>query len=63
MNAHIIDWDNVKIPAKEPNWKTKGAKEAIFIKKAGLGTINWDGGHHHLPGVFSKLLYCFMMHS
>ena len=54
---HTIDWDGVTLPAKEPDWKKRGVKETIFIRKAGTHTINRDGGHHHLPEV-SKLLCC-----
>ena len=53
---HTIDWESVRLPAKEPDCKKRGVKEAIFIRKAGTYAINWDGGRHHLPEVFSKLL-------
>ena len=53
---HTIDWEGVRLPAKEPDWKKRGVKEAMFIRKAGTCAINWDGGHHLLPEVFSKLL-------
>ena len=53
---HTINWEGVTLPAKEPDWKKRGVKEAIFIRKAGTHAINWDGGHHLLPEVFSKLL-------
>ena len=65
---HTIDWEGVRLPAtidwvgvrlqvKEPDWKKRGVKEAIFIRKAGTCTINRDGGWYHLPEVFSKLLH------
>ena len=54
---HMIDWEGVRLPAKEPDWKKRGVKEAIFIRKAGTRAINQDRGRHLLPKVFSKLLY------
>ena len=53
---HTIDWDGVKLPAKDPNWNIRGIKEAIAIKKRGPLAINRDGGRHHLPDVYSSLL-------
>ena len=55
-NNHTINWEGVRLPAKKPDWKKRGVKEAIFIRKAGMGAINQDGGRNHLPEVFSKLL-------
>ena len=52
---HTIDREGVRFPAKEPDWKKRG-EEAIFIRKAGMRAINWDGGPHLLPEVFLKLL-------
>ena len=40
---HTIDWEGVRLPEKEPDCKKRGVKEAIFIRKAGTRTINWDG--------------------
>ena len=56
-NNHTIDWEGVTLPAKEPDWRKRGVKEAIFIRKAGTRAINREGGRHLLPEVFSKLLY------
>ena len=33
---HIIDWEGMRLLAKEPDWKKRGGKEAIFIRKAGM---------------------------
>ena len=41
---HMIDWEGVRLLAKEPDWKKRGVKEAIFIRKAGTHAINRDGG-------------------
>ena len=32
---HTINWEGVKLLAKEPDWKKRGVKESIFIRKAG----------------------------
>ena len=32
---HMIDWNGVRLPAKEPDWKKRGVKKAIFLKKVG----------------------------
>ena len=53
---HMIDSEGVRLPAKEPDWKKRGVKDAIFIRKAGTCAINQDGRCHLLPEVFSKLL-------
>ena len=52
---HTINWEGVRLPAKELDWKKRGVKEAIFIRKAGVCAINRDRGHHILPEVFLKL--------
>ena len=52
---HTLDWEGVKLPAKEPDWKKREVKEAIFIRKVGILAINQDGGCHHLPKFFLML--------
>ena len=37
---HTINWEGVRLPAKESDWKKRGVKEAIFIRKVGTHTIN-----------------------
>ena len=32
---HTIDWEGVRLPAKELNYKKRGISEAIAIRKAG----------------------------
>ena len=54
---HTINREGVRLPAKEPDWKKRGVKKAIFIMKAGMHAINWDRGCHLLREVFSKPLY------
>ena len=41
---------------REPEWKKREVKEAIFTRKVGTRAINWDGGCHHIPEVILKLL-------
>ena len=53
---HTTDWEGVRLPAKEPDWKKRRVKEVIVIGKAGMHVINRDRGCHLLPEVFSKLL-------
>ena len=53
---HTIDWEGVRLTVKEPNWKKRVVKEAIFIRKVGMRVVNSDGGCNYLPEVFSKLL-------
>ena len=40
---HMIDWEGARLRAKEPDWKKRGMKEAIFIRKAGTWSINRMG--------------------
>ena len=54
---HTIDWDKVSFPMKETQWKIRGIKEAIQIKKTGPDSLNGDGGRHQLPDVYSKLMF------
>ena len=51
---HTIDWEGVKLPAKDQDWTTRGIREAICIRKAGLHAINRDKGRHHLLDVYSS---------
>ena len=52
---HVINWEGMKFAAKDPDWTTRGIKEAIAIKKRGPNAINRDGGRHQLPEVYSSL--------
>ena len=53
---HTIDWDNVTFPMRESEWKKRGIKEAITIRKAGTRALNRDEGRHLLPRVYDTLL-------
>ena len=56
IKNHTIGWEGVRLSAKEPDWKKRGVKEAVFIRKAWMRAINREGGRHLLPEIFSKLL-------
>ena len=49
-----IDLAGVKLPT-ESHWKIRGIKEAVPICKTGPHTMNWDGGCHQLPDVYTHL--------
>ena len=53
---HTIDWSGVKLPSKDPDWHTRGIREAIHMCRAGPRAMNRDGGRHQLSQVFTKLL-------
>ena len=56
QHNHVIVWDKVTFPMRETDWKTRGIKEAITIRRAGPRALNRDGGRHHLPAVYNSLL-------
>ena len=52
---HTINWEGVKLPAKDPHWK-RGIREAICIRKAGhMPSITMRGATIS-PDVYFKLL-------
>ena len=53
---HTIDWEDVKLPSKDPDWSKRSIKEDICIRKAGSHGSNRNNGCHYLPDVYSKLL-------
>ena len=53
---HTLDWEGVKLPAKNSDLVKGGIREAICMMKAGSHPINHDAGYHDLPNVYSKLL-------
>ena len=50
----MINWEGVRLSAKELDWKKRMVKEAIFIMNAWMHAINCNGGGggYHLPEVF-----------
>ena len=53
---HNIDWEGVKLRAKDSDSVKRGIREGICIIKAGPRTINHVEGCHHLPDMYDKLL-------
>ena len=49
---HTIDWEGVKLPAKDKKRYLRGH----LYQKAGPHATNSDKACHHLPDVYSKLL-------
>ena len=37
---HTIDCEGVRLLAKEPEWKKRGVKQAIFIGKVGMHAVS-----------------------
>jgi len=53
--GHSIDLDQVKILDREPGYKERGIKEAIFIR-ARQPSLNRDQGRYQLPPIWDRLL-------
>ena len=52
---HIIDWEGAKIIDKEPNKRTRQAKEAIWIRKTKT-QMNRDKGGYELPYAYVDVI-------
>jgi len=55
QNNHLIDWGGAKFVARESDWRTRGIKEAIWIRKT-PHTMNRDEGRYTLPHLYDDLL-------
>ena len=51
---HIIDWESAKIVDKEREFRARGIKEAIHIRK--VPNLNRDEGRYHLSHLYDDLL-------
>ena len=51
----VMNWDSAKLVERESNWKVRGIKEAIWIRKT-PNNINRDEGRHTLPHLYDDLL-------
>jgi uncharacterized protein YjbK len=52
---HVIDWNNIKIVAKESDLRTRQIKEAIWIRKE-KSPMNRDEGAYKLSHTYDTLL-------
>ena len=52
---HVIDWDSAKIVCREADWRDRGIKEAITIRRL-KDTINRDEGRYTLSHLYDDLL-------
>ena len=52
---HIIDWDGAKFVERESDWRTRGIKEAIWIRK-NKNIMNRDEGRYRLSHIYNDLL-------
>ena len=48
---HVIDWDSARIVAKEADWKMRGTKEAITIRRE-KENMNRDEGRYTLSHLY-----------
>ena len=51
----MIDWDSARIVVKESDWRTRGIKESITIRK-NPQNINSNESKHLLPHLYNDLL-------
>ena len=55
MKRHSIDYDNIQVLEREPDWFRRGVKEAICIETTGAD-LNRDRGRHQLAPAYRRLL-------
>ena len=55
---YVIGWDDSKLIDKEPHKTTRWLKEAIWIKRGGIGnaTMNKSEGSYQLNSIYDQLL-------
>ena len=54
QNNHVIDWESARLVEREGDWKTRGIKEAIVIRK--VANMNRDEGRYQLSHLYDDLL-------
>ena len=60
---HQLNDDCFKVIDRDPNWFSRGVREAIHIQSRSP-SLNQDQGRHHLPAVYRSLIQsCDMMSS
>ena len=52
---HIVDWEGAKFVDRESDWRTRGIKEAIWIRKT-KDSMNRDDGRYRLSHIYDDLL-------
>ena len=52
---HIVDWERAKFVDRESDWRTRGIKEAIWIRKT-KDSMNRDDGQYQFSQIYDDLL-------
>ena len=52
---HIIDWERAKFVDRESDWRTRGIKEEIWIRKT-KDSMNRNEGRYRLSHIYDDLL-------
>ena len=52
---HVIEWDSAKIVEREADWRVRGVKEAIVIRRTPKN-MNRDEGRYTLSHLYDDLL-------
>ena len=55
VSNHVIQWDSARIVKKEGDWRTRGIKEAVTIRKH-PENMNRDEGRYQLSHLYDDLL-------
>ena len=55
QHNHIVDWEGAKFIDRESDWRTRGIKEAIWIRKT-KDRMNRDEGRYRLSHIYADLL-------
>ena len=50
-----MDWESARLVVKECDWRARGIKESIILRK-NPQNINRDKGRHFLPHLYEYLL-------
>jgi len=62
FSKHKIDEQNIKLLDSEANWRKRGIKEAIHIRKNNP-SLNRDKGRHNLSHAWDKILELPVTHT
>ena len=55
LQIHIVDWGGGKFEDRELDWRTRGTKEAIWIRKT-KDSMNQDEARYGLSHIYDDLL-------